>query len=56
MGLRASYEAFIRPEWTKVAKMAYWDNGLLNISLGKMASKGKYEVFRRYVEEGMVGD
>jgi len=34
--------------------MAHWDNNLLNISLSKMASRGKYEVLRRYIEEVMV--
>ena len=36
--------------------MAHWDNNLLNISLNKMVSRGKYEAFRRYIEEGMTGD
>lgn len=52
--LWALHEAFIGPKRGKMVKMAHWDNNLLNISLGKMVSKGKYEVFGKYIEEAMT--
>jgi len=45
-----------RPKRGKAVKMAHWDNNLLNISLSKMVSRGKYEAFRRYTEEATVAN
>lgn len=36
--------------------MAHWDNNLLNISMSKIVSKGKYQVLRRHIEEAMLAD
>ena len=54
--LRALYKPLIRPKRRRMVKMANGNNNLLNIPLSKMVSKGKYEVFRRYIEEANAGD
>jgi len=56
VALWALYVAFIRPKRGEMVKMTHWDNNLLNISLSKMVSKGKYDVFRRYIKKALAGD